>query len=234
MGEQGAIEHQGAGEPFRIAAIQRRRGEQMEVHLLAKGSGIGKRDLDPPRPPAKPLLALAGLCAQALGHALFELFELIPQRQQLTGHRQLLIAVKAGKLGHHLQQGGAGLLVMPETILEQQQIYRCDLIAAIEESARLDKPYRLLPATIRHIATMGQLAVELLAQLIDKLETGIRQAHLFNLALPQLVLIPPDLQGFRQILVGVAIAGQHGLKVDRKSTRLNSSHVRTSRMPSSA
>ena len=33
---------------------------------------------------------------------------------------------------------------------------------------------------------------------------------------------------------GGAVAAEHTYEIDRKSTRLNSSHVRTSRMPSSA
>ena len=38
--------------------------------------------------------------------------------------------------------------------------------------------------------------------------------------------------GFIAFVIALAIAEQMG--IDRKSTRLNSSHVRTSRMPSSA
>jgi hypothetical protein len=54
---------------------------------------------------------------------------------------------------------------MPEAILEQQQIERGYLVAAIEKGARLDEPHRLLPAPIRDIAAVPELAVELLAQL---------------------------------------------------------------------
>lgn len=102
---------------------------------------------------------------------------------------------------------------MPEAILEQQQIERGHLVAAVEKGARLDEPDGLLPAPIRHVAAVGQLAVELLAQLIDELEAVIRQPDPINLLLPLQVLLAVDLHRGRQILVGLAVAGQHGLEV---------------------
>ena len=213
VGEQGAIEGEGLGQAFGIPAIQGRRSEQVEVHLLAERFGVGQRQLGATGAATKPLLALDRLAAETLGDGPLELLEPLAQGQQLTGQHQLLVTVEAGELADHLQQGGAGGLVVPEAILEQQQIQRGDLVATVEEGARLDEPDRLLPAPIRHIAAVTELAVELLAQLVDELETGVGQAHLLDLRLPGLVLLPPDLHRGRQVLVGLAITRQHGLEV---------------------
>ena len=90
------------------------------MHQLAERPGVGQRQFSAAARRPNHCLRLTAFAADAQGDRPLQLLELLAQESS-PGQRQLLVTVEAGKLADHLQQRGAGSLVVPEAILNSSR-----------------------------------------------------------------------------------------------------------------
>src|SRR5213594_2002592 len=135
-----------------------------------------------------------------------------------------LLSVVAGLLDHdegslHVLDSDMGSLSNAERLSFRRQ-----------NIGFLFQQYNLLPA----LTAVENVAVPLIANGISRKRAEERAATLLETVglAPRMTAVPSELSGGQQQRVALARALVHD--PDRKSTRLNSSHERLSRMPSSA